>query len=191
MPNSLIFVRLFPLCIVLCAMIAYPSTGSTQSTQPAHRITSPSNPPSTVRSLPSSTAHSLSPASVRSLPTRAPATTQSTSRISPNDRWLRDLGDDDWRIRKRGILELSQRGLAVVPALIECLGDRDELRRQSATATLYRIGKPAIPLLRKALESPNQSRQHHAAFAMGLLQAPEYRVISVLFHALRSPDEHV
>ncbi len=170
-----------PWYALFCGALVLPSTGYPQSSRPSPSTRSANTLPSGVRA----SAHATT------LPSGVRASARTTTLPSQVDGWLRDLGDDDWRIRKRGILALSQRGLAVVPALIERLGDDEEMRRQSATAVLYRIGQPALPFLRKALDHPKAWTRQHAAFAMGLLKIADYRVIEVLFEALRDPDEHI
>jgi HEAT repeat protein len=64
------------------------------------------------------------------------------------------LGDEDWAVRREACWALGEIGEAsAVPALIEALEDGEQAVRRAARDALVQIGEPAVPYLKKAMES--------------------------------------
>jgi HEAT repeat protein len=73
---------------------------------------------------------------------------------------IKALWDSNWDLRRTACWVLGWiRDASAVPALIEALGDKDI--RRVAYEALVQIGEPAVPHLKKAVESaPPDIREH-------------------------------
>jgi HEAT repeat protein len=61
---------------------------------------------------------------------------------------------------------------AIIHQLLDRLADRDGLQRQEARERLVAIGRPAVPHLIKALQSPNERVRWEATKALGEIRDP-------------------
>ncbi len=75
--------------------------------------------------------------------------------------------------------------------LIDALHDEDKAVRLQAVDSLVAIGKPALPVLVKALDSPNVVTRRHATLAIGKLGVLAATAVPALTARLKDPDSQV
>lgn len=87
--------------------------------------------------------------------------------------WIDELDDSELQVRRDAAYEISQLGVAAVPALDALIGLLDERDAQLyflAATAIARTGPAAdaaIPALIEGLESRDEQRRYRAAYALG------------------------
>jgi HEAT repeat protein len=71
------------------------------------------------------------------------------------------------------------------------LADKDDCKRQEARSALVRIGRPAVPVLVKALEHPQASVRRLAAETLGSIKPPAEDAVTALIVRLRDSNPQV
>jgi HEAT repeat protein len=82
---------------------------------------------------------------------------------------LNGLNDGREGIRNFAITRVASMGVEVAPALIDLLKRKDGYWHDSASASLIKMGAPAIPLLIEAMNSTDRSTRWGAAAILGAL----------------------
>jgi HEAT repeat protein len=77
------------------------------------------------------------------------------------------FADSKWPVRKHAAGLLAKKGAAVTDALGVAMASENEDVRFWAVKTLVKIGKPSVPLLKRALESGTRHMCCHSATALG------------------------
>ncbi len=91
----------------------------------------------------------------------------------PLSHWLTALHDPDWRVRKKAVLALAPAATAdaaVVPALIQAMGDRQKEVRVAAILSLLNIGRPAKEAIRSLEELQNDEDPAVRSYATKALE---------------------
>jgi HEAT repeat protein len=114
--------------------------------------------------------------------------------ISPSSGLFEALNDEDKNVRIGAAYALAGKGgLAVLPGLFECVrqggisGDKSEFERMQET--IVQIGKPAVPVLVKALKDESVELRFFAAETLGWIGDAE--ALPHLADALNDEDEDV
>jgi hypothetical protein len=79
----------------------------------------------------------------------------------------------------------------VVPPLVEALADADGSVRQSAAATLVKIGQDALQPLTDALKAKDRETRANAAYVLGHLSQTGREALPALAKALKDDDKEV
>ncbi len=102
------------------------------------------------------------------------------------------LGDPNSSVRNRAAEALLKLGPdASVPVFIAALEDKNNQVRVIAEEYLVKFEEKAIPLLLKALESPDKFTRTHAAYALGAISPSTPEVAKKLFSILGDENKNI
>jgi HEAT repeat protein len=107
---------------------------------------------------------------------------------------LRTLKDDRPKVRAVATYALGEVGGdpgEVVPALCLAFGDVDVEVRKNASVALVTLGEPAVPALRKQLQSPSRAVRRDAARVLGMMGVEAKAAATDLALLLPDPDPQV
>ena len=108
------------------------------------------------------------------------------------DRWIKELKNEDWKVRYDAVEVLVGMGVITVPTLIESLNDESSSVRNSAAKALGKLGvkneEVIAALFNRLKNDESSSVRGYAAKVLGKLGVKNEEVIAVLRNRLKNDE---